>query len=327
MMSSFLLTSLTGSIQTALDQPLFPGKVLIWVLLMLSIISWVKILSKWLQLARIHRADKAFSMQLKQSRTTLGLFEEGWRNEESVRFLIYLAGARETAFQLLGSRTPVEDMEDRVREAGLLPAGKVRVLDRAFESGLRQASMKVTSGVAGLRFIGAAALLLGTIGSVWTLMAGFDKLEAGASLGPVLGSALGFVLISLIVATPAFLARIAFAIQIERLEFEIAKFKEDVARLFERKFIDFDRSGPGPAESAVSPPPPGGEGTVSGPGDDEITESVTKVPEETSIPPHRGRKQYHSIRERLLRPPSHEDDIDELRVNPIARQVASLKAY
>ncbi len=325
MISSFLLTSLTGSIQTALDQPLFPGKALIWVLLMLSIICWVKILSKWLQLARMNRSDKAFSERLRQSRTTLELFEEGWQNEESARFLIYLAGARETAFQLLGSRNPVQDMEDRVRHAGMLPSGKARVLDRAFESGLRQASMKVTSSVGGLRFIGAAALFLGTIGSVWTLMSGFDKLEAGASLGPVLGSALGFVLISLIVATPAFLARIAFAIQTERLDFEISKFKEDIGRLFERKFIDFGTTE-APLETPEASPMSPVEPDLYE--DDEVIEEVSRPPSgEKPIPSHGRKKQYHSIRERLLRPPSDDDDVDELRVNPIARQAAGFKAY
>lgn len=320
MIYPLLLSSLNGSIQTALDQPLFPGKVLIWLLLMLSIISWVKILSKWLQLVRMNRCDKIFSERLRQSRTTLELFEEGWQNEESARFLIYLAGARETAFQLLGSRNPVQDMEERVRNAGMLSAGQARVLNRAFESGLRQALMKVTSGVGGLRFIGAAALFLGTIGSVWTLMSGFDELEAGASLGPVLGSSLGFVLISLIVATPAFLARIAFAIRTDRLEFEISKFKEDIVRLFERKFIDFNTTE-ALEVSSTSPVEPD-------PYDDEeaVEEEPGPASEEKPISSH-GKKKYHSIRERLLRPPSGDDDTDELRVNPIARQAAGIKAY
>jgi biopolymer transport protein ExbB/TolQ len=325
MTSPFLLTSLTGSIQTALDQPLFPGKILIWLLLMLSIISWVKILSKWLQLMRMNRSDKAFSERLRQSRTTLELFEEGWQNEESARFLVYLAGARETAFQLLGSRNPVQDMEDRVRHAGLLPPAKARVLERAFESGLRQALMKITSGVGGLRFIGAASLLLGTIGSVWTLMTGFDNLEAGASLGPVIGSALGFVLISLIVATPAFLARIAFAIQTDRLEFEISKFKEDIARLFERKFVDF--ASPVAPQDATEKPVTSPAGSDFYEEEEEREEVSHPAPEEKTIPSHGKKKQYHSIRERLLRPPSDDDDTDELRVNPIARQAAGIKAY
>ncbi|MEM6278779.1 MAG: MotA/TolQ/ExbB proton channel family protein [Verrucomicrobiota bacterium] len=292
---------------------------------MLSIVCWVKILSKWLQLSRLKRSDKVFSERLRQSRTTLELFEEGWRDDESARFLIYLAGARETAFQLLGSRNPVADMEIRVQNAGLLPAGKARVLDRAFESGLRHALMKVTTGVGGLRFIGAASLFLGMIGSIWTLMSGFDKLEAGESLGPVLGASLGFVFISLVVATPAFLGRIAFSILIERLEFETMKFKEDITRLFERKFIDFERSEMSsvPAEPSTSPP------EDSGPYEEEEfeEESPGEGTLEQPFPSHGRKKQYHSIRERLLRPPSNLDDVDELRVNPIARQAGNAEAY
>ncbi|MEM6280117.1 MAG: MotA/TolQ/ExbB proton channel family protein [Verrucomicrobiota bacterium] len=325
MMPVIYLTTWTGSLQSALDQPIFPGKVLIWALLMLSIVSWVKILSKWLQLVRLKRSDTVFSERLRQARTTLELFEDGWRNDESARFLIYLAGARETAFQLLGSRNPVANMQNRVENAGLLPAGKARVLDRAFESGLRHALMKVTSGVGGLRFIGAAALFLGMIGSVWTLMSGFDQLEAGASLGPVIGAALGFVFISLVVATPAFLGRIAFAILIERLEFETVKFKEDINRLFERKFIDFGSSemvAATPGETASPPEDPG-----IGEEEEFEEEAAVESPLEKPFPSHGRKKQYHSIRERLLRPPSDLDDADELRVNPIARQAGNAQAY
>lgn len=323
MISVFSSASLFGNIQTALDQPLLLGKVLIWVLLMLSIISWVKIVSKWLQLLKVNKADKLFSERLRQSRTTLELFEEGWHNEDSPQFLVYLSGARETAFQLLGSRAPVEGMSEQVRQAGLLPAGKAKILDRAFESGYREASMKAASGVAGLRFIGAAALLLGMIGGVWTLMVGFDQLEAGASLGPILGSSLGFVFIALTVATPAFLARIAFSIQIDKMEFGIAKFKEDIARLFERKFIDSSLlSRPAMTETATV-----SDEEDSGFGADE--DIFAKKPESTSrelpITSH-GKKQYHSIRERLLRPPSSDNDLEDLRVNPIARQTVGVKA-
>lgn len=323
MISSFVPASLIGSIQTALDQPLFPGKVLIWILLMLSIVSWVKIVSKWFQLLKVNKADQLFTERLRQSRTTLELFEDGWHNEDSLHFLIYLAGARETAFQLLGSRAPVEGMEERVRDAGLLPAGKAKILDRAFESGFQHASMKASSGVAGLRFIGAAALFLGMIGAVWTLMVGFDNLEAGASLGPVLGSALGFIFVSLTVATPAFLARIAFGIQTDKLEFGISKFKEDIARLFERKFIDSNlMSRPSPIETA---PVSDEGGPQFGEDEDILVEKPEPSSQQIPIASH-GKKQYHSIRERLLRPPSSDDGLDQLRVNPIAQQTAGVKA-
>ena len=109
-----------GSIQSALDQPIFPGKLVIWFLLMLSIVSWVMILSKALQLWRTRKADRNFGVRLRQSKTTLELFEAGWRDEFSMQFLIYLAGARETAYQLLGSRNPVREMHLRIEEAGKL---------------------------------------------------------------------------------------------------------------------------------------------------------------------------------------------------------------
>ncbi|MEM9016370.1 MAG: MotA/TolQ/ExbB proton channel family protein [Verrucomicrobiota bacterium] len=363
MSEPFSVVLFFGSIQTALDQPLFPGKVVIWAMLMLSIVSWVMILSKAIQLLRIRNADKHFSARLRQSRTTLELFEEGWRDDYSAKFIIYLAGARETAFQLLGSRNPSSGMSERIVEAGRLSLRQCDFLKSAFGSGFQQASMRLSNGFAGLRFIAAAAFLLGLMGGVWTLMTGFDAVEEGANLGPVIGSALGFVMIALFVATPALLGRIAFSIQVEKRIDEVGKFRDDLARLFERKFVSLEdeeedaeviefskriaeervtetpeplvsdadpwKPGIAPHEpvnfpepvAPEEPVPPEAEPLAEEVGEEPAAQAPTPAEKKPSSP---GKKQYHSIRERLLRPP--EDDEDQiLEMNPIARQAVGLR--
>lgn len=303
-----------GSIQSALDQPVFPGKLVIWLLFMLSIVGWVMILSKALQLWRIQRADRDFGVRLRQSKTTLEIFELGWRDEYSVQFLIYLAGARETAYQLLGSRNPVQEMQRRIRGAGKLSRQQETFLEGAFQSGFRQAMIKLSSGVAGLRFVAAFAALLGLIGCIWTLMAGFDRQVEGEPLGPVIGTSLGFLAIALFVLTPAVLARIAFSIHIERRRYEIEKFRDDISRLFERKFVLLEIATPMTEEGPEDEP------------QEEEPENKVDFPksEDSSTS---GKKRYHSIRDRLLRPPGETDEDDEFSVNPIARQARSAQAH
>lgn len=312
-----LLTDLPtlGSIQSALDQPIFPGKLIIWFLFMLSIVSWVMILSKALHLWRVRRADRRFEARLRKSRTTLELFETGWRDEDSVQFLIYLAGARETAFQLLGSRNPVRDLQARIREAGKLSDQQESFLEGAFDAGLRQAMLKLLSGVAGLRFVAAAAALFSAIGCVWTLMGAFDSQEPGAPIGPIIGSALGFLAIGLLVLTPAVLARVAFSIHIEKRRYEIEKFRDDICRVFERKFGLQDTAT---AEPIEEPDDVSGEEQSDS---DPTPDNQIEFPDPGSS--SGGGKRYHSIRDRLLRPP--EDD--DTAMNPIARQARIADAH
>ena len=311
---NLILTDLPslGSIQSALDQPVFPGKLVIWLLLMLSIVSWVMILSKALQLWKMRRADREFGVRLRQSKTTLELFESGWRSEFSLQFFVYLAGARETAYQLLGSRNPVREMQQRLQEAGKLSEQQGSFLEGAFDAGLRQARMKLDAGVAGLRFVAASAGLLGVIGCVWTLMAGFDSQEAGEPLGPVVGTSLGFLAVALLVVTPAVLARIAFAIHLEKRRFELEKFRDDIARLFERKFALLEMAAANPVEDADPEVP------------DEKSDPGNRVDfPDSDGPASPGKKRYHSIRDRLLRPPG--EPRGDVEFNPIARQTRAVE--
>tara|TARA_R110000850_G_scaffold202967_12_gene329091 strand:- start:300 stop:1223 length:924 start_codon:yes stop_codon:yes gene_type:complete len=306
MIGSFYFTPVAGSIQTALSQPIFPGKVVMWLLFMLSIVSWVMLISKAFQLRKTYQADQKFGKRLRESRSTLEVFEEGRKISHSLQQVVYLAGAREAAFQLLGSREPHDGMQDDVAQAGQMTERQAVALRQSFLGGLRTAETQLESGMSGFRLISVSACLLGLIGFVWTLMSGMDSASSSAEVMPAIGSSLGFLAVALMVATPAILARIGFGIQQRRRLNELKKFHDDIVRLFERKFcnegeIISDRLA---KESPI----------MSEPGDDD------------SSPDGTGKKQYHSIRERLLRPPSDSGVLDQLQINPIAKQAASIRS-
>jgi len=311
-----------ASIQSALDQPLFPGKLVMWLLIMVSIVSWVMILSKALQLRRAKRADDRFGQRLKRARTTLEVFEEGWDDEHSLQHLIYLAGAREAAFQLLGSREPRVGVQERVREAGGLSGRQARFLRQAFRAGYRAARVRLSEGTAPLRLVAVAAAFLGSIGFLWTLMTGLDAADQSTEIAAAVGSALGFAVVGTLVAGPALLARIGFSIHERNRRRELSKFHQDVARLFERKFCRAAESvEPGEAVRGVagradsSAPERSGRDVEMDGGEDEDDEEQDDDDDD--------KKRYHSIRERLLRPDS--DAEGESDINPIARQANTLR--
>ncbi|MBP83751.1 MAG: hypothetical protein CMO61_07875 [Verrucomicrobiales bacterium] len=293
--------TLVASIQTALNQPVFPGKLVMWGLFMLSILCWVMILSKALFLRRLKLSNKNFSKRLRASRTTLELFEEGWESQASAHYQVYLAGAKETAFQLLGSRECQDGVVDRVQSAGFLSERQTKALRQAFRSGFREAQMRMEQGMVGLRLIGNVAILLGSIGFVWTLMTGFDAATGANEVMPIIGSALGFFAVALMVTTPAIVARGAFLIVLRNRKYDLRRFHDDVVRLFERKFCQSS----GGISNCLT--------------EEEVGESEDNGINSGSV----EKKQYHSIRDRLLSDLSEPSNVDEIQINPIAKQAAT----
>ena len=301
---------LLGSIRATLDQPVFPGKILVWLLFMLSIIGWVMIISKIVQLTKIKRVDRLFTERLRKSKTTLEVFEEGWSDDLSLKHVIYQSGAREAAYQLLGSREPQEMMQRRIKQAGKLAGRQLDFLKLAFHTGFRASVGRLQSGIEGLRLLTAAALLTGTFGLVWTLMSGFDKAKEFAEIAPMVGVALGYFALSLLVAAPAILARIGFQATVRMRKQELDRFRDDINRLFERSFAE--------TESPLRP-------TVAESGS-VMKQSLQPENEGASGKSNDGKKYYHSIRDRLFRGDSGDED-GHFEVNPIARQAASMQSY
>ena len=251
MFFSTLLNPLLGSIRATLDQPVFPGKVIVWLLFMLSIIGWVMIISKLTQFRRTKRMDREFTERLRKSKTTLEVFEEGWKDDLSLKHIIYQSGAREAAFQYLGSREPQEMMQRRIKQAGKLTVRQLDFLRTAFQTGYRASVGRLEAGIDGLRVLGAGALFLGIFGLVWTLMLAFDQAKEFSDLAPIVGGALGYLVISLLVATPAFLARVAFHALAKSRERELERFRDDINRLFERSFANTERATEATPSSAA----------------------------------------------------------------------------
>ncbi|MEM9280846.1 MAG: hypothetical protein AAGA96_03390 [Verrucomicrobiota bacterium] len=318
---------LIGSIQTALSQPVFPGKLVMWLLFMLSIVSWVLIISKALQLQRTGAADRKFSKKLRGSRTTLELFEQGWYSNHSLHYLIYQSGASEVAFQLLGSREPTKGLQVQVMDVERMGASQTSALRAAFGKGLDSALSPLRAGLAGFSLIAAAAALLGAIGFVWTLMSGLDVATSDQEMYRAVGAALGFLSVSLLVVAPATLARMSFAIAVRRRRKESEKFHDDLLRVFERKFC---------GDKRVAKRVPSSDDRTSSLAAtvEERVEFEEPVHEDSThedddeFPPGNahGKKQYHSVRDRLLGSSESPKSLDELQVNPIARQAATVRS-
>jgi hypothetical protein len=213
-------------------------------------------------------------------------------------------------------------MQQRLRQAGKLVGRQIEFLRMAFQTGFRAASGRLQNGIESLRLFAATAMLLGTFGLVWTLMKGFDGAKEFSEVAPSVGAGLGFFAIALLVAAPAVIARIALRNVVRERKQELERFRDDIHRLFERTFA-----------AALDPVRP-----VATPSRDTSAESEP-APQEKASPSERSApaaslepasdvreepKRYHSIRDRLLRSETEEEESSPFRMNPIARQAAAV---
>lgn len=226
-----------ASLSAALDQELFPGKILIWLLFMCSILAWVVVLSKGAQLLKAKKGNRQFTLRLRQSHTVLEILQEGWEAEDSPRYLVYRAAAREAIARILGTHRWDATELERLNASSRLEERHLTELRHAVESGHRHGMMLLESGLGKFALIPLAAGLLGALGFGWSLQQSlaealpYDAFASQTSIGFV------FLGLGLAVAGPVLLASFWFRSTVECERGDLSNFGDELVRLFERCLI------------------------------------------------------------------------------------------
>lgn len=224
----------------ALQQPLFPGKILLWILFMLSLLSWAVMLSKAISFYRMRRADREFNRQFRTARQPMQLFERNYSDELSMQWLVYEHGAHEAAFQMLGSPDRDATFATRMRSADGMAPTQMKAVRDAFDRGEDAAAARIRLGLPILSMAAAGAPFLGLLGLVWILMRTFSDSSAAGGLSavsPGIAGGLAVMVVALLVATPAIFGQIMIAAHgRERLR-QLGGFKDEALRLMERFYV------------------------------------------------------------------------------------------
>jgi biopolymer transport protein ExbB/TolQ len=216
---------------------LFPGKILIWLLFMGSILAWVVVLSKGTQLLKAKKGNRRFTLRLRQSHTVLEMMQEGWEAEDSPRYLVYRSAAREAIARMLGThRWDATDLE-RLSASSRLEERHLTDLRHAVQSGHRHGMMLLESGLGKFSLIPVAAGILGAFGFGWSMQQSlaqalpYDAFASQTSIGFV------FLGLGLAVAGPVLLATLWFRSIVECEQGDLSNFGDELVRLFERCLI------------------------------------------------------------------------------------------
>lgn len=298
----------------AIEQPIMPGKLILWTLLMLSLVTWAVIVSKVMSFRRFRKSDIIFTKRLRSSRATLEVFEEGWEDANSLHHDIYLRGAKEVAFQLLGSREADSSIHNRIKKAGKLSRRQIDSMQAAFNRGLEVASSRLEIGLSVLRITSIAAPLIGLMGMVWMLMRGFDAAKTFEEVSPWVSGSLFYLAFSLMVSIPALVGFLVFRSVEKDRKRELNSFTVEIIRLFERSFAA--------PESVPQQMPEKAMETEEGEFPVQLKEN--------------GKKEFHSIRKVLerdaenfasqtARPENFHKSQSDVPINPIAQQASTMQ--
>ncbi|MBL9160417.1 MAG: MotA/TolQ/ExbB proton channel family protein [Verrucomicrobiales bacterium] len=230
----------TTGFDYALQQPVFPGKLLLWALFMLSLLSWGVIVSKGITLFRMKRSDEDFSRRYRASRQPLQIFERNYEDDLSLRWMIYDQGAREAAFQMLGSAERDETFAARIRASvGLTPV-QMKAVREALDRGEVAAAAKLRDGMPILNLTSMGAPFIGLLGMSWILMKTFSQQPAGVTLtevSPGVSGALAMLVVGMIVATPALVGQILLGSVCRHRLRDLGDFRSEVGRSIEHFYV------------------------------------------------------------------------------------------
>ncbi|NNE93276.1 MAG: MotA/TolQ/ExbB proton channel family protein [Verrucomicrobiales bacterium] len=320
--------------QFALDQPFFPGKIILWLLFMLSLMSWAVMASKIVSLRRFRQGDSLFTRRLRESKRPLEIHEKGWSEPMSLRQEVYTHGAKEAAFQLLGTIRRTRTKSLPASES--LTESQVMSLREALERGEQSARSRLQIGMPVLQAAAAGGPFLGLLGMVWILMNSFS---AGANTNQIsagLSGGLAVMAIALLAATPAIFGQIVFRSAFRSKLRELGDFRVELTRLFERslaaawgdlpesdvemKTFGTKQEVPTEAETASEPEKEDDSSWMIF-DEDSIDEPqpIAAAEEAAQSAEKPVKKVYHTVRKR----PSGED---EPMINPIALQAKSARA-
>lgn len=192
-----------GELSYVWQQATFEAKVLIFLLLILSIISWSVMIIKFLQMSKAAELNNQFSLEFKDQKHVLAIFDRRLNVESCPIFMVYQAGSLELDARL-------KNPADNSRKKNISLKGMEHI-KRTVENTVAQESLKLESLLIWLAIAVSGAPFMGLLGTVWGVMSTFGHIarQQSASLtamAPGVSAALLTTVAGLLVAIPAMFA-------------------------------------------------------------------------------------------------------------------------
>ncbi|MDL2058610.1 protein TolQ [Mesosutterella sp. AGMB02718] len=202
-------------------------KVVLFILIALSVVSWTLIFQKWFQVRRAQKATDDFERRFWGGAELSKLYEGAQmrRDKSGPEEKIFAAGMSEFA---------------KLRERGIDAAHVLDGVKRAMRAVYQREMDSLENGLSVLASIGSVSPYIGLFGTVWGVMNAFTGLSnlTNVSLGvvaPGIAEALVATAIGLFAAIPAVAAYNFYATHTNRLFNRFDAFTEEFLNILERQ--------------------------------------------------------------------------------------------
>lgn len=207
-------------------------RVVLVILLVMSIITWGIVVTKWFQLRRAKRESLKFSDVFWSSRNLAQITEASQKLAFSPVAKVYSAGHREL--------TQVVKAHDSGSDAG--DFGDIDNIDRALKRAKTEEVTKLEQGTTFLATTASAAPFIGLFGTVWGIMnafIGLSKVKSSSiqAVAPGISEALIATAIGLAAAIPAAIFYNFFMQQVRLLARNMDIFSAEFLNIARRHFL------------------------------------------------------------------------------------------
>jgi len=226
-------------------------------LLIVSIFSWMVIITKGRQLYRARKAGKKFFDDYRSTRDPMEMFRQKKEFDGAPAFELYVTGAEEMAYHL--KNNPVQIVQVKSLGGSGENFGETDVLARSISTKVSRASfesvqvaleraasaqaLSLEKGMIVLSTAVAGGPFIGLFGTVWGVMETFSGIgRAGAAsltaMAPGVAAALLATVAGLSVAIPAMFAYNYMVTTIRAITQELDGFSSEYATALEHKYVD-----------------------------------------------------------------------------------------
>ncbi len=243
MLTVFLpLTFASGGVSYAFQNADFAGKVIIFILLIVSVFSWSVIWTKYSLISQAKKENKFFLKRYRSDRTPLELYAERKQYDSSPLSYVYQAGARELSFHMLGSGEVDETYTSRLVDANKVDSVSMASIRSAMDRAVGEQALVMESQLILLATAASGGPFLGLLGTVWGVMEAFSGIAIQGSatldaLAPGVSGALITTVTGLVVAIPAMFGHNFLITTIRAMIVEMENFAAECGSDFEHRYL------------------------------------------------------------------------------------------
>ena len=217
------------------DQATLEAKIIICCLVVFSIVAWMTMITKAIQMRRATKLNLYFNSEFHSQKQVLGMFDRQLQVEGCPLFMVYKAGSLE-----LDARLKNNAEGGRKKYVSLKSMEHVK---RTLENTVAQESLKLESGLILLAIAVSGAPFLGLLGTVWGVMSTFGHIaqQGSASLAamaPGVAAALITTVAGLLVAIPSMFGYNWLVHNLRVLTVELDNFAQELISKMETEYLE-----------------------------------------------------------------------------------------